>query len=160
MSFHGGLIGVSIALVLFAKHKQKPLLDVGDFVAPLAPIGLFFGRMGNFINQELWGKTTEMPWGIVFVNGGPLPRHPSMLYEAILEGVVLFIILMLYAGKKPKAGRLAGTFLVGYAIFRSLVELVRVPDAHLDYLFFDTITMGQLLSAPMLIIGFWLLRRR
>jgi len=115
---------------------------------------LFFGRMGNFVNQELWGKTTEVPWGMVFTNGGPLPRHPSMLYEALLEGLLLLFILCWVARKKRPLGLLSGLFLIGYSVSRILVEFVRVPDQHLQYLLFDWVTMGQILSLPMMIFGF------
>ncbi|PID64179.1 MAG: hypothetical protein CR963_01225, partial [Gammaproteobacteria bacterium] len=123
------------------------------------------GRIGNFINAELWGKVTDVPWGVVFPNGGTLPRHPSQLYEALLEGLLLFVIILLYARKKPPAGRLSGLFLLGYAIARFVVEFVRVPDAHIGYtklqwLHIDWLTRGQLLSLPMAIIGLYLLMRK
>lgn len=160
MSFHGGLLGVILALWLFARRHGKSLFDVGDFVAPIFPIGLFFGRIGNFINAELWGKVTDVPWGMVFPNGGALPRHPSQLYEALLEGLVLFIIIWWFAGKKPAAGRLSGLFLMGYGIARFIVEFVRVPDAHLGYIAFDWLTKGQQLSLPMIVLGAYLLFRK
>lgn len=153
MSFHGGLLGVILALWLFARKYHKPLLVVGDFVAPIFPIGLFFGRIGNFINSELWGKTTTVPWGVVFPNGGALPRHPSQLYEAALEGLLLFIIINWIARTPQPAGRLSGLFLLGYGLSRFIVEFVRVPDAHIGYLAFDWFTKGQLLSLPMIILG-------
>ena len=159
MSFHGGLLGVIAAFVLFARRHHLSLLEISDFVAPVAPIGLFWGRIGNFINQELWGKTTDVPWGMVFTNGGPLPRHPSMLYEAVLEGLLLLIVLWYLARKPRSLGFLAGVFLIGYAIARGLVELVRVPDEHLNYLLFDWVTMGQVLSLPMAIGGLYLIQR-
>ena len=159
MSFHGGLLGVIVALALFARRHKLKLLEIADFVAPVAPIGLFWGRIGNFINQELWGKTTDLPWGMVFSNGGPLPRHPSMLYEALLEGILLLIVLWLLARKQRPLGMIAGVFMVGYAIARSVVELVRVPDEHLNYLLFDWVTMGQVLSLPMVLCGLYLIWR-
>jgi len=159
MSFHGGLVGVIVALLLFARKMDLRFLDIADFVAPVAPLGLFFGRMGNFVNQELWGKTTDLPWGMVFTNGGPLPRHPSMLYEALLEGLVLLILLWWVARKKRAQGLLSGLFLIGYAVSRIIVEFFRVPDEHLQYLLFDWVTMGQLLSLPMMMIGFFLVFR-
>jgi len=159
MSFHGGMLGVIIALTLFARKMKLSLLEVGDFVAPVAPIGLFFGRLGNFINQELWGKTTDGPWGVVFTNGGPEPRHPSMLYEAFLEGLLLLVVLWLVSVKPRPTGILSGLFLIGYSLSRILVEFVRVPDEHLNYLFFDWVTMGQVLSLPMLLLGCFLLFR-
>lgn len=157
MSFHGGLLGVIVGIAMFARKMGMTLLEVGDFVAPVAPIGLFFGRMGNFINQELWGKVTEVPWGMVFTNGGPLPRHPSMLYEAFLEGVLLLAVLWLVARKPRSAGTLSGLFLIGYGVARILVEFVRVPDEHLNYLFLDWVTMGQILSLPMIVLGLLLI---
>lgn len=159
MSFHGGLLGVILALFLFSKKIKVGFMQVADFVAPVAPLGLFFGRMGNFINQELWGKTTDLPWGVVFTNGGPLPRHPSMLYEAFLEGLLLLILLWWVARKPRSMGVLSGLFLIGYALSRIIVEFVRVPDAHLNYLFFDWVTMGHLLSLPMLLLGMFLVMR-
>lgn len=156
MSFHGGLLGVILALMLFARKTNKRLLDIGDFVAPLAPIGLFFGRIGNFINQELWGKPTDLPWGMVFTTADEQPRHPSMLYEAFLEGVLLFIVLWFIAKRPRPAGVLSGLFLIGYGLARVLVEFVRVPDAHLNYLLFDWVTMGHLLSLPMFALGLYL----
>lgn len=160
MSFHGGLLGVVFALWWFAKRKQKNWLAVGDFVAPLFPIGLFFGRIGNFINAELWGKVTDVPWGVVFPNGGALSRHPSQLYEALLEGLVLFVLIYWYSRKKPPIGRLSGLFLVGYGLARFIVEFVRLPDSHIGYIAFGWLTKGQLLSLPMIAIGLFLLLRQ
>ena len=153
MSFHGGLLGVIFALWLFSRKTKMSLLDIGDFVAPVAPIGMFFGRIGNFINQELWGKPTDLPWGMVFTTADNQARHPSMLYEALLEGLLLFVTLWLISRKRRPFGLLSGLFLMGYAVSRMLVELVRVPDDHLNYLFFDWVTMGQLLSLPMFGLG-------
>jgi len=154
MSFHGGLIGVMAAVAIFAWRRKRNIADVFDFTAPLPAIGLFSGRIGNFINGELWGKTTDLPWGML-VNGEA--RHPSQLYEAALEGLVLFAIIWWFTSK-PRA-RLApsGLFLALYAVFRILVEFVRVPDEHLDYLAFGWLTMGQLLSLPMLALGIGML---
>ena len=164
MSFHGGLLGVIVALWFFSRKINLSFMSVADFVAPAAPLGLFFGRMGNFVNQELWGKTTDVPWGMVFTNGGDLPRHPSMLYEAFLEGLLLLFVLWWVARKKRPVGMLSGLFLIGYSASRMLVELVRVPDEHLQYLLFDWVTMGQILSLPMMIAGFalviWSLRAK
>lgn len=159
MSFHGGLLGVIVALWLFSRKSKINFVEIGDFVAPVAPIGLFFGRVGNFINQELWGKSTDLPWGMVFTTADEQPRHPSMLYEALLEGLLLFVILWLVSRKKRARGLLSGLFLIGYALSRMLVELVRVPDQHLDYLFLNWVTMGQLLSLPMLLLGVYLIIR-
>lgn len=159
MSFHGGLLGVIGALALFARKGNRKLLDIGDFIAPLAPIGLFFGRMGNFINQELWGKPTDLPWGMVFSTADAQARHPSMLYEALLEGVLLFIVLWWIGKKSTPRGMLSGLFLIGYAVARMAVEFVRVPDDHLNYLLFDWVTMGHLLSLPMMMLGLFLVLR-
>lgn len=158
MSFHGGLLGVIAALFLFSRKMKLSFMSVADFVAPVAPLGLFFGRMGNFVNQELWGKTTDVPWGMVFTNGGPLPRHPSMLYEAFLEGLLLLFVLWWVARKPRPMGFLSGLFLIGYSLSRILVEFVRVPDEHLQYLLFEWVTMGQILSLPMLLLGAYLVQ--
>ncbi len=152
MSFHGGVIGVILAIYWYAKRNQRSFLSVGDLICPLLPIGLGAGRIGNFINGELWGRVSDVPWAIVFPHGGPSPRHPSQLYEFFLEGVVLFIMLHWYASKKPPAGAVGGLFLVGYGTFRFIVEFFREPDAHLD-LFFNLVSMGQILSTPMIIAG-------
>lgn len=153
MSFHGGLLGVIFAMWLFAYRNDKSWLAVSDFAAPLFPIGLFFGRIGNFINAELWGKVTDMPWGVVFPYAGDLPRHPSQLYEALLEGLLLFVVILWYARKKPPTGHLSGMFLLGYGIVRFIVEFVRVPDIHIGYMAFGWLTRGQLLCLPMIIVG-------
>ncbi|PIE45519.1 MAG: prolipoprotein diacylglyceryl transferase [Gammaproteobacteria bacterium] len=160
MSFHGGLLGVVLALIAFARKNRKHWLSVTDFVAPVFPIGLFFGRIGNFINAELWGKVTDVPWGVVFPNGGPLPRHPSQLYEALLEGLVLFFVMAIYAKSRPTRGRLSGLFLLGYGLSRFAVELVRLPDAHIGYMAFGWLTRGQLLTVPMIVFGLFLLLRK
>ena len=156
MSFHGGLLGVIVALILFARKLKLGFWEVADFVAPVAPVGLFFGRIGNFINQELWGTPTDLPWGIIFTTADAQPRHPSMLYEALLEGLLLFMVLWWVAKKPRPVGFLSGLFLIGYSLSRMVVELVRVPDQHLNYLFLDWVTMGHLLSLPMLLLGLWL----
>ena len=154
MSFHGGLLGVAVAIVLFARKEAVPVLTVADIVAGAAPIGLFFGRIANFVNGELFGRATDLPWGVVFPHGGPVPRHPSQLYEAGLEGLVLFLILyaLVRMGALQRTGTLTGAFLIGYAVSRLLVELVRQPDQHLGFLIGGA-TMGQLLSVPMLLAG-------
>ncbi|HHM04344.1 MAG TPA: prolipoprotein diacylglyceryl transferase [Gammaproteobacteria bacterium] len=159
MSFHGGLLGVIVAMWLFGRKQGKPFLGVTDFMAPLAPIGLGCGRIGNFINGELWGKVSDAPWAMVFPTGGPLPRHPSMLYEAFLEGAVLFALLWWYSSKPRPAGAVSGLFLLGYGVFRFAVEFVRVPDAQLGYLAFGWLTMGQVLSTPLIVAGAALLGR-
>lgn len=150
MSFHGGLAGVMIAMTLFARKLNVSMWQLWDFVAPLAPLGLFFGRVGNFINCELWGKPTDVPWGF---NVGGQVLHPSMLYEAILEGLVLFAIVWLFSARPRPAMSVAGLFLFFYGAFRFVVEFVRVPDSHLGYLAFDWVTMGQILSLPMIVLG-------
>ncbi|MFC1664124.1 prolipoprotein diacylglyceryl transferase [Pseudomonadota bacterium] len=156
MSFHGGLLGVLAALWLFARNNNKHFLAVGDFVAPLCAIGLGAGRMGNFINQELWGRISDVPWAVVFQNAGPDPRHPSQLYEAFLEGAVLFAIVWLYSSKPRPLGAVSGLFLICYGLFRILVEFVREPDAHLGFVVLNWATMGQILSVPLVLIGVWL----
>ena len=163
MSFHGGLIGVLVAMTLYSRHLRKGFFQVMDFLAPLVPIGLGAGRIGNFINGELWGKVTDLPWGMVFPNGGPLPRHPSQLYEAFLEGLVLFAILWVFSSEPRPKMAVSGLFLLCYGVFRFLVEFVRVPDAQLGYLAFGWLTMGQILSTPLIIAGavmLWLAYRR
>jgi len=152
MSFHGGLIGVFLALVLFAWRYKKSWLTVTDFVVPIVPLGLGVGRIGNFINNELWGKPTDLPWGMMQAPGG-IAYHPSQLYEATLEGLVLFIIVWLYSARPRPSGAVSGLFLLGYGVFRFLVEFVRMPDADKGYLAFDWVTMGQVLSLPMIMIG-------
>ncbi len=159
MSFHGGLLGVALAMWLYGRKTGRGFFAVTDFICPLAPLGLGPGRVGNFINQELWGKVTDLPWGVVFRTGGPLPRHPSQLYEFALEGVVLFLILWWYTSKPRSVGATSGLFLICYGAFRFLIEFVREPDAQLGYLAFNWLTMGQVLSLPMIAIGVWLMRR-
>ena len=159
MSFHGGLLGVLGAFWYFSRTREKPFLDVADFIAPLVPQGLFFGRMGNFINGELWGKPSDLPWAMVFPSGGPWARHPSQLYEALLEGVALFVILWLFSSRKRRPGAVAGLFALLYGIFRFGVEFVRVPDVQLGYLAFGWLTMGQVLCLPLIAVGGWLLWR-
>ena len=156
MSFHGGTLGVITAIAIFAWTRKKSLFEVGDFVVPLVPLGLLAGRIGNFINGELWGRVTDVPWAFIFPSGGPEPRHPSQLYEAFLEGLVLFLILQWFIKKPRPAGSVAGVFLLGYGVFRFIVEYFREPDAHLG-LFAGFISMGQILSLPMVIGGLGLL---
>ena len=160
MSFHGGLLGVLIAMVLFARKLGVRLVSLADIVSSAAPIGLLLGRAANFINGELFGRTTEVPWGMVFPNGGPLPRHPSQIYEACLEGLVLLAVMYLLVrrGALERGGALSGVFLIGYALSRMFVELFREPDEHLRDLL-TQITMGQILSLPMLLVGIALLLR-
>lgn len=156
MSFHGGLLGVFIALWIFARKYAKPFWEVGDFVAPLVPIGLGAGRIGNFINGELWGRVTDMPWGMVYPHVDEKPRHPSELYEFGLEGIALFILVWYYARKPRPTGRVSAVFLIGYAVCRLIVECFRQPDPQLGYIAFGWLTMGQILSIPMLLLGLWL----
>lgn len=158
MSFHGGLLGVIAAMLLYAKVKKRPFLQVGDFIAPLVPMGLFFGRLGNFVNGELWGRVTDVPWAIVFPTGGPVPRHPSQLYEAVLEGLVLFLLLWWFQKQPRGRGAVSGLFLLGYGVARFIVEFFREPDAHLGLLSLG-MSMGQWLTLPMVIIGIALLYR-
>ncbi|QTH64854.1 prolipoprotein diacylglyceryl transferase [Psychrosphaera ytuae] len=152
MSFHGGLLGVLTVLLIISRKTKLSFLQIGDFVAPLVPIGLGAGRLGNFINGELWGRTTDVPWGIVFPTGGPLPRHPSQLYEFFLEGLVLFGILYWFSRKPRQVGAASGIFLLGYGSFRFIVEYFRQPDDHLGLLTLG-MSMGQWLSLPMAIAG-------
>jgi phosphatidylglycerol---prolipoprotein diacylglyceryl transferase len=154
MSFHGGMLGVFIAMWLFGRKNQCSMLQLTDFVAPSVPIGLGLGRLGNFINSELWGRPSDVPWAMVFPNGGPMPRHPSQLYEAFLEGMILFIILWYYSGQPRPKMATTGLAVFCYGCFRFFVEFFRMPDAHLGYLALDWVTMGQILSTPMIIIGF------
>ena len=156
MSFHGGVIGVITAIAWFAKKQNKTLFGVGDFVAPLVPLGLFFGRIGNFINGELWGRASDVPWAMVFPTGGPVARHPSQLYEGILEGLVLFAVIQLVNKKPRPEGVIGGLFLFGYGFFRFIVEYFREPDAHIG-LYGNVISQGQILSLPMILGGLGLI---
>jgi len=154
MSFHGGLLGVIVAMMLFARHQKLSFWNVADFCATLVPFGLFTGRIGNFINGELWGKPTSLPWGMVFQSAPDrLPRHPSQLYEAALEGLVLLAILWGFGRRPRPPAASSGLFLLGYGVFRFLIEFVRVPDAQLGYLHFGWMTRGQELCLPMIAFG-------
>ena len=158
MSFHGGLLGVVLALWIYARRNRIPILVLADVLAPVIPLGLFFGRIGNFINGELFGKPTDGSWGVIFP-GDPsrLPRHPSQLYEAALEGLLLFVVLQLLAPRLKHPGMAAAIFLLGYGLSRVAVEFVRLPDRDIGYLW-SFITMGQVLSLPMILIGLgWLI---
>jgi phosphatidylglycerol:prolipoprotein diacylglycerol transferase len=158
MSFHGGLIGVLLALAWHARKTRRKFLEVGDFVAPLVPLGLMFGRIGNFINGELWGRVADpgLPWAMIFPQVDNLPRHPSQLYQAGLEGLALFGLLWFYSAKPRPVGAMSGLFLIGYGAFRFIAEYFRNPDdGILGYMTFN-ISMGQWLSLPMLILGAWL----
>lgn len=154
MSFHGGFLGVMAAMWLYGRKVERHPMDLLDFIAPVVPIGLGFGRIGNFIGQELWGRATDLPWAIVFpkdIRG--LPRHPSQLYEALLEGLVLFLILYLFSMKPRPRYAVSGLFLFFYGSFRFLVEFVREPDAHVGFDLFGWMSRGQLLSTPMIVAG-------
>ena len=157
MSFHGGMLGVLVAMWLFGSKTGKSFFQVTDFLAPLVPIGLGAGRIGNFINGELWGKVTDVSWAMVFPQGGELPRHPSQLYQALLEGIIFFLILWLYSRKPRPTMAVSGLFLLCYGLFRFVVEFVREPDQQLGYLAFGWLTMGQVLSVPMILGGIVLL---
>jgi phosphatidylglycerol:prolipoprotein diacylglycerol transferase len=155
MSFHGGLIGIILAMILFARKRQIPVLALTDLVAAAGPIGLFLGRIANFINGELFGRPSDVPWAMIFPGGGPIARHPSQLYEAVLEGIVLFIVLFVLATTfqaRRWPGILSGAFLAGYGIARMIGEFFREPDPQLGFLWGGA-TMGQLLSAPMVLLG-------
>ena len=176
MSFHGGLLGVLLAMWVYGRRRGRGFFELTDFIAPLVTVGLGAGRIGNFINGELWGKVTDMPWGMQLpCRGYPQycaglgeaqmspPVHPSQLYEALLEGLVLFLILWIYSSRPRPAMAVSGLFLICYGVFRFGVELVRLPDAHLGYLMFGWVTMGQILTLPMILAGvilFWSAHRR
>ena len=157
MSFHGGMLGVFVAMWWFGHKLGTGFFLLADFIAPLVPIGLFAGRIGNFINGELWGKPTDLPWAMVFPLAGPEPRHPSMLYEALLEGVVLYAALNLLSRMSPPRRAISGWFMLLYGVFRFSVEFVRLPDAHIGYLAFGWLTMGHVLTLPMMVLGVLLL---
>ncbi|WP_293858782.1 prolipoprotein diacylglyceryl transferase [uncultured Alsobacter sp.] len=154
MSFHGGLFGCALALVVLARRRGLPVLSLADVAAAVAPIGLLLGRIANFINGELWGRAADVPWAMVFPNGGPVPRHPSQLYEAALEGLVLFVVLALAirGGALRRPGLVSGLFGIGYGLARIACEFFREPDAQLGYLFGGA-TMGMLLSLPLIAAG-------
>ncbi len=161
MSFHGGLLGVLLALLWHARRSKRHFLEVGDFVAPLVPLGLMFGRLGNFINSELWGRPADptLPWAVIFPHVDQLPRHPSQLYQASLEGLALFVLLWLYTARPQPVGAASGVFLIGYGVFRFIVEFFRTPDEGIFGLLTFGVSMGQWLSLPMIAIGLVLLGR-
>jgi len=154
MSFHGGFLGCVAAVVLFARARSLSILTVGDLTCAAAPIGIFLGRIANFINAELWGRPSEVPWAMIFPNGGPFPRHPSQLYEAALEGLVLLAVLgyVIRRGALKRPGLVTGAFALGYGLARSFCELFREPDAQLGFLW-GRLTMGMLLSVPLMLAG-------
>jgi len=158
MSFHGGFIGCGVAIVLFALRRGVPMLSLSDVVTAVAPIGLFLGRLANFINGELWGRPSDVWWAMVFPNGGPLPRHPSQLYEATLEGLVPFVVLaaLVWRGGFKRPGLVTGAFAIGYGVARIICELFREPDAQLGFLW-GGLTMGMLLCVPLILVGVALL---
>jgi phosphatidylglycerol:prolipoprotein diacylglycerol transferase len=161
MSFHGGALGVIVALYFFTRRNGLDWVAFSDRVVCVVPIGLFLGRLANFINGELWGRVSDAPWAMVFPGAGPDPRHPSQLYQAGLEGLCLFILLMVLVSRpavRARAGVLSGVFLAGYGVARFIGEFFRQPDAHLGFLFAGA-TMGQLLSLPMMAVGAWLVAR-
>ena len=162
MSFHGGFLGTTLAMILFARSRGIKVWSLFDVVAAGVPVALGLVRLTNFINSELWGRPTDMAWAFVFPNGGPFPRHPSQLYEAALEGLVLFLVLRLLTHsflKLKMPGFVAGAFVAGYALSRILVEFFREPDPQLGYLFGGWLTMGMVLSTPMLLAGVWAMSR-
>lgn len=161
MAFHGGMLGVVVALWWFCRRNRLDPLLLGDRAATVVPIGLLLGRLANFANGELWGRVTDVPWGMVFPHAGPAPRHPSQLYQAFLEGFCLLVLLQILVripAVRARPGMLTGVFLAGYAVARLIGEMFRQPDAHLGFLFAGA-TMGQLLSLPMLAAGVWLILR-
>lgn len=159
MSFHGGLAGCILAMILFARSRGFNVFSLFDVIGPSATIGLFLGRLANFINQELFGKPTDLPWGVIFpITGDGVPRHPSQLYEGILEGLVLFFVLRYFTHSAKRfrtPGFVAGVFVAGYACARISVEFVRLPDEHIGYLAGGWLTMGMVLSLPILLVGLW-----
>lgn len=162
MSFHGGFAGTTLAMILFARRHKIPLWSLFDIVAAVVPIGLFFGRIANFVNGELWGRLSDAPWAVMFPNAGPFARHPSQLYEAGLEGIVLLLVIAIAIyrfGALKRPGLVTGIFVAGYALSRITVEFFREPDPQLGYLFGGWLTMGMLLSLPMLALGVWAILR-
>jgi len=155
MSFHGGFLGVLIGMMMIARKYQIRWLVITDFIAPLVPLGLGFGRIGNFINQELWGRPTDAAWGMIFPAVDDITRHPSQLYQSFFEGLILFLILWFYAKKQRGVGKISALFLIFYGLFRFLIEFTREPDGHLGLLYLD-FSMGQWLSLPMLVLGIFM----
>jgi len=153
MSFHGGMLGVMISLTLYGRKINKTFFELMDFVVPVVPIGLGAGRIGNFIGGELWGRVTDVPWAMVFPRADEFPRHPSQLYQFALEGVALFLIVWFFSSKPRPRMVVSGIFLASYGVFRFIVEFARQPDSHIGFLYGDWLTMGQVLSTPMILIG-------
>ena len=161
MSFHGGILGVLLAIYLFSRKVKRGFFEVSDMMVPYVPIGIFLGRLANFVNDELWGRVTTVSWAVRFPSGGYLPRHPSQLYEALLEGLLMFVILnILWRNKaiRNKMGTLSGAFAVLYGVFRMSMEQFREPDAHMGF-YFGSITMGQMLSLPLIFVGLYVMIR-
>ena len=158
MSFHGGFIGVLISIYYFCRKNRIKFFQISDFITALTPIGLFTGRIGNFINGELWGKPTNTSFGIIFPSVDMIPRHPTQIYEAVFEGIILFIILNILYLKKLSFSVITAYFLILYSVFRFSIEFFRMPDAHIGYIAFNWVTMGQLLCLPMLLLGIYLLQ--
>lgn len=158
MSFHGGFLGVIVAYLLYARASKRHWLDVADFAVPMIPFGIAAVRFGNFINHELWGRVTTVPWGMIFRDAGNLPRHPSQLYEAALEGLLMFMIIWWFVAKPRPRAAPAALFVLLYGLFRIFAEFFREPDAHLSFIAFDWVTMGMVLSLPMVIVGLGVLR--
>lgn len=162
MSFHGGLLGVILAMILFARSRSINVWSMFDTIACAAPVGIGLVRLANFINSELWGRTTDVSWGVIFPNGGPLPRHPSQIYEALLEGLLLFFILRFLSHSRfnlKTPGFVGGAFMAGYGLCRIAAEFVREPDSQIGYLAGNWLTMGMVLSLPMVAAGFWAILR-
>jgi len=157
MSYHGGMLGVAIAMWLFGRRHHKGFFETTDFIVPLVPVGIGAVRFANFINGELWGRVTDSSLGMVFPTGGPLPRHPSQLYEMLLEGALLFIIVWFFSARPRPRMAVSGLFSLGYGSFRFMVEFLRQPDQHIGFLAFNWLTMGQLLSIPLIVLGATLL---
>jgi len=153
MSFHGALIGVFVGLIFLSIKNKIKFFELSDFLVPFIPIGLFLGRIGNFINSELYGSPTNSNWGVIFPLVDSVPRHPSMLYEAFLEGIVLYLLLLFFKINRPPTGTLTAIFLIFYSIFRFCVEFVRVPDLHIGYIYSTWLTTGMILCVPMFFVG-------
>ncbi len=158
-SFHGGLLGVIVSMIFLGRQHQRSFWAVCDFIAPAVPLGIAMGRLGNFINGELWGRVTTVPWAIHFPNAGPMARHPSALYECILEGLILFIILCSYRSKPRSTGAVSALFLIGYGLLRMIAECFREPDWHQGFVAWNFLTMGQVLCVPMILAGLWIFSR-